>query len=136
MGECFTEGDVFSNTGEAETSSIPKRILLLEDDRTLLGLLAMYLREAGHFVSATDDVSDALQSIGQSPWDLVITDGALPTSSGEEFAQQVTEQTTNLPLLLITGSARAVKNGSLFSGILRKPFFREDFLQMVRKTLA
>ncbi len=101
----------------------------------LLRLLASYLQAEGHFVAATDDAGDALGMVGQSSWDLVITDGALKTSCGEDFASHVTERDRHVPLLLITGSARPVSRQSLFSGILRKPFRREDFLQMVDRTI-
>lgn len=79
----------------------------------------------------TDNAEDALHAIGAEPWDLIITDGALKSSCGQEFAAQVAACRPNLPLLLITGSIREVEDPTLFQGVLRKPFSRTEFLRFV-----
>jgi len=124
---------VFS--GASGEIRVAKRILLLEDDLTLLRLLKGSLQDEGHFVAETDEAATALHMIETEEWDLVITDGALKTSRGEDFAAQVRERRAGVPVLLITGSSRPVSDPSLFQGVLYKPFRRDDFLSFVDAAL-
>jgi DNA-binding NtrC family response regulator len=126
---------VFSGTPHDTDMRDAKRILLLEDDSTLLRMLKDYLAGEGHFVAATEDADEALRHIDREDWDLVITDGVLKTCCGEDFAAQASGRQSNLPFVLITGSARAVKDQTLFRGVLRKPFGREDFLRFITEAL-
>src|SRR5262249_19778230 len=108
-----------------------RRILLLEDDLTLLRLLKVCLQDQGHFVAATDNDAEALRMIDTEEWDLVVTDGELKTCRGEEFAAQVLARRAGTPGLLITGSVGVVAAPNLLKGVLHKPFRRADFLDFV-----
>ena len=83
-----------------------------------------------------DDAHMARLILSQQPWDLVITDGALKASCGEEFARDVIESGLNIPVLFMTGSIRTIKNPELYAGVMRKPFVRAEFLDFVGKALG
>lgn len=112
-----------------------KKILLLEDDPTLVRLLTEFLEDQGHSVTATDDAREALNIIDSEAWDLIITDGALKDSCGEDFAAQVAARKLEIPVVLVTGSIRVLKDRSLFQGVLRKPFTRSDFLRFIHEAM-
>ena len=126
---------VFSGTPHDTEMRDAKRILLLEDDSTLLRMLKEHLAEEGHFVVATEDADEALRYIDKEDWDLVVTDGSLKTCCGEDFAAQASGRRLNIPFVLITGSARALKDQTLFRAVLRKPFGRDDFLRFITEAL-
>lgn len=122
----------------APTEAVPtlsRRILLLEDDETLLRILAGYLRDEGHLVEATDDPVQALEFVGRSMWDLVVTDGGLKSSSGVEFASEVIRRELKIPMVLITGAVRFNQDRALFAEVLWKPFSRDEFVKTVREVL-
>lgn len=104
----------------------------------LLRLLTRCIQDAGHDVATGSDVTDVMHlmdGLTESPWDLVITDGALQASSGEELAREVKDRMPNVPLVLITGSVSKIPNVELFSDILYKPFRREIFLETIERIL-
>ena len=101
----------------------------------LLGLLSNSLKEKGHFVAATDDATRALRLVEEEDWDLVITDGALKSGCGEDFAIEAMERKAGLPILLITGSRQSIAQRGLFLGVLRKPFHQKEFLKFVATAL-
>lgn len=126
-------GSVFS--GSNPQKSIGKRILLLEDDVALRRLLTDVLHDEGHSVTGMDDAHMARLILTQQPWDLVITDGSLKASCGEEFAHHVAESGLNIPVLFMTGSIRTIENPDIYAGVMRKPFVRAEFLEFVDKAL-
>ena len=83
------------------------RVLIVEDEALVAMLLADYLEELGHEVTATAaSVADALVAIADAPPDLAIVDCAL--SEGEAswpVADQLAEQ--SVPFLFSSGSSRA-----------------------------
>lgn len=101
----------------------------------LLGLLSNSLKEQGHFVAATDDAVRALRLVEEEDWDLVITDGALKSGCGEDFAIEAMERKADLPILLVTGSRELISESGLFLAVLRKPFHRDEFLKFVATAL-
>ncbi|MDA0814174.1 MAG: response regulator transcription factor [Verrucomicrobia bacterium] len=71
------------------TSSIPPRILVVEDDARLADLVVEYLQEHGGYrVTASGDGRDGLRSILADPPNLVILDIMLPGMDGMDVCRQ------------------------------------------------
>ena len=67
------------------------RILYLDDDEALAGLLVQRLARRGHSMVACNDAAEALRAFDDSPdaFDLILTDMSMPGTSGLEFAREV-----------------------------------------------
>jgi len=65
------------------------RVLYLDDDVQLAGLLVQWLERSGHSMLACSDATQAMRVFNDNPrqFDLVVTDMSMPGGSGLEFAQ-------------------------------------------------
>jgi DNA-binding response OmpR family regulator len=114
------------------------RILIVEDERSLVGLLAMVLGDAGYeFVTAYDGET-ALRRIRDDPPDLVLLDLGLPRLSGHEVARTIVEGAL-APVIILTGRKEPAEVAGLLDlGVddyVAKPFTHEELLARVRATL-
>ena len=82
-----------------------KTILLVEDRAVVREPLAAALAGQGHRVLATDDGTDALRLLVQSPPDLVVLDINLPGIDGLSILKQIRATNTSLPVIMLTAVA-------------------------------
>ena len=75
------------------------RILLVEDDEILRGLLARNLQARGHEVRSACDARTALAYLRASPVDLVVLDICLPDQTGWEVLRTATREGWLFPLV-------------------------------------
>jgi DNA-binding response OmpR family regulator len=72
------------------TSPAPaRRILVVEDDPKVAGLLAEALGEEGHAVEVVGDGHRAAERALAQPWDLILLDYMLPGRDGPGIAAEV-----------------------------------------------
>jgi len=77
------------------------KILVIDDDRTLLGLLRQSLEKAGYrFIGVTNGI-DGLQSVYKDQPDLVILDVAMPRMDGWETCLRIRE-ISQVPIIMLT----------------------------------
>ena len=81
------------------------RILIVEDEPQLRGLLRLYLERAGYVVSDTGDGAAALEAFAADGADLVVLDLMLPGMQGEAVLEALREQ-ADVPIL-ITSAKRS-----------------------------
>jgi DNA-binding response OmpR family regulator len=81
------------------------RILIVEDEPQLRGLLRLYLERAGYAVDDAGDGEAALAAFMAAPADLVILDLMLPTMQGEALLEALREA-SDVPIL-ITSAKRS-----------------------------
>ncbi len=75
-------------------------VLLIDDDRALVDLLAMACEEAGYSVATAHDGKAGLQLINEA--DVVVCDVNLPVLDGFTVCRRTRESLPNLPFLLLT----------------------------------
>jgi DNA-binding response OmpR family regulator len=114
------------------------RILIVDDERALVGVLAMLLGDAGYeFVTAYDGET-ALRRIRDDPPDLVLLDLGLPRLSGDEVARTIVERAL-APVIILTGRKEPGEIARLLDlGVddyVSKPFAPKELLARVRATL-
>ena len=99
-----------------------KRLLIVEDDHHLRGLLRQVLTEAGYEVTAVSDGPDALRSIERSGLPhLLLVDLILPTMHGFELSERV-KRMGDVPIMILTGES---DEDTVVRGIAE---FAEDYL--------
>ena len=118
------------------------RILLAEDDGSMLEFLTQALEKADHDVTATNDGLSALEELENGEkFDLLLTDIVMPgRRQGTDLAKELRERTPDLPAIFLSGYAAEATvhgNGLRPDDIrLMKPVARRDLLLAVEKAIA
>jgi PAS domain S-box-containing protein len=81
------------------------RVLLVEDEQSVLGFMRELLQGWGLTVVAARDPADALDWFKREPdrFDLVLTDQTMPGMTGLELARALVAERPELPILLYSG---------------------------------
>ncbi len=82
------------------------RLLVIEDDSTLLESLAEQLSEAGYAVERAANGKEGLYYALEFPVDLAIIDLGLPEMSGLDLIREVRKQGKTYPILILTARDR------------------------------
>ena len=104
------------------------RILVVEPNRTNLGIIARRLAEAGYRVTTADSGASAIAELYRLPIGLVLAELDMPRMSGAELARAIRGevQWNDIPVMLITGrsdtkgAVRAYDVGA--DDVILKPF--------------
>ena len=83
------------------------RILIVEDDRDIAGLVRMYLDKAGHTVEVMLSGADVISRMRQEPPDVLILDVMLPGVDGFTICRALRADTRTEAIPIIILSARA-----------------------------
>ncbi len=115
------------------------RILIVEPDPAMRGLISNSLRHLGHQVTETEDSKSALVHVSNGEtFDLVVTDLDHGSTGGIAMARKILDQGATAGILLMTESLplSRVLARSIGSGMcITKPFTAEDFLHRVEEVL-
>ncbi len=79
------------------------RIMLLEDDLSLVNGLSFAFRKQGYALEIARTVADAEKLWRKGSFDLLVLDVSLPDGSGFEFCQEV-RKTSSVPIIFLTAS--------------------------------
>jgi DNA-binding response OmpR family regulator len=114
------------------------RILLVDDEPSVRGVLARALREAGYDVVAVTDGQAGLDAarIAAEPYSLVITNSYMPHLTGEQLIAQLRQLFPTLPILHLDDLSREQNPQALPVPTLYKPFSIESLLSEVRRLLG
>ncbi|RKZ19166.1 DNA-binding response regulator [bacterium] len=84
------------------TATRTKKVLVVEDDRELVDLLALHLDAEGYQVTAAVDGEAGLRAFQGGRYDLVILDWMLPSLTGIELLQELRRGDPRTPVLMLT----------------------------------
>ena len=73
-----------------------RRILLVEDEKTIADAVTAYLEREGYWVTGVHDGQTALDEFAKHRFDLVVLDLMLPKVSGEEVCRRLRDGSTSL----------------------------------------
>ncbi|MFQ5767835.1 MAG: response regulator, partial [Acidobacteriota bacterium] len=82
-----------------------ERILAVDDEPGVAGLVREVLEENGYRVETVHSVEPALEKIQNFPFDLLLTDMRLPGRSGLDLLRQARAVLPDLPVVIFTGHA-------------------------------
>lgn len=80
-----------------------KKILLVEDDLSLIDGLKFFIEKNGFYVDIAKTVKEALGIFEDDNYDLLILDLTLPDGTGFEICKKV-RQSSNVPIIFLTAS--------------------------------
>ncbi|HTJ59089.1 MAG TPA: HD domain-containing phosphohydrolase [Devosiaceae bacterium] len=119
------------------------RILIVDDSRSSLALLAAQVGELGaHQIESFLDPEDALERSAGEQFDLVILDNVMPKMDGVELTRRLraTERYRLIPIVMVTSDVdRALRLEAIAAGandFLTKPFDAVELQARVRNLLA
>jgi DNA-binding response OmpR family regulator len=118
---------------------VTPRILLIEDDPRLAGMVSEYLGEAGFHVSIVATGRAGLDRIGREPYDAVVLDLMLPDIDGLEVCRQLRATSSEVPVLMLTARGdtmdRVVGLEIGADDYMPKPFEPRELLARLRAIL-
>lgn len=119
------------------------RILLVDDEQTILDTTARFLERAGHSVTRAGDGIEGRDLFDADPgaFDLLVTDLTMPGCSGEELIEHVHGRRADLPAILTSGfGGHSLVVDELESRqlvtYLDKPFRQAELLDRVEAALT
>lgn len=89
---------------------MPSRVLIVEDEPDIRGLLAFHLEREGYQVVKSSTGADALRQVRARPPDLVLLDLMLPEMDGLEVCRRLRQDpaTAPLPIVMLTAKGEEV----------------------------
>ena len=115
-----------------------KRILTVDDSRTIRDMLAHYLQQAGFEVVSAVDGSDGVEKFQAEDVDLVITDINMPVMDGYELIENIRsgDSGSRVPILVLsTESSDEKKMRAKIAGAtgwIVKPFEPDSLIKAVK----
>jgi two-component system, cell cycle sensor histidine kinase and response regulator CckA len=84
---------------------MPRHILYLDDEQSLVFLVSHAVKRLGHSVSGFTNAPEALEAFREHPqnFDLVLTDMSMYGMSGLDFARQVLQIEPRAAVVIATG---------------------------------
>jgi DNA-binding response OmpR family regulator len=118
------------------------RILIVEPNKSYLGVLSRRLAEAGFRVTTADCVSGAIAELHRLPIALVLAELNMKPTSGAELARMIRGevQWNDLPVMLITGKSRPADAVRAYEAgaddVILKPFHFEVLAARIERRIA
>lgn len=115
------------------------RILLVEDDSTLLMIVSETLQRDGFEVLTAGDGEDGLRKFTRHGADLIIADVMMPRMDGFEMGRRIRQLDRNVPLLFLTAKSEIddIVEGFELGGndYLKKPFKMLELIVRIKALL-
>lgn len=109
-------------------------ILIVDDDRAVVDLLAEALGEVGYHVRIAFDGQMALEAVDRLATDLVVTDIRMPRMDGRDLVRRLRDRDRPIPVLVLTGAPDHEDDPEV--PVLTKPFSIEEVVGMVDRLIA
>ncbi len=126
------------NTGEKSPGG---RILLVDDDESVLRMMTRMLTRVGHEVTPFSDPGEALSLFREAPdnHDLVITDMTMPGLTGDDLCRVLKEIRPDIPVVVCTGYSEKLGGDKAaaigMDAVLMKPIVRDELEETVKTIL-
>jgi DNA-binding NtrC family response regulator len=110
-----------------------KRVLVADDDSSIRESLKKLLEQTGYEVSLAANGSETLRKLRSEPTDLLLLDLEMPRRDGWDVLEEVGNQNTSVPILLITGRGDDLHTKRIpgSCGLLEKPVKAELLLEWI-----
>jgi two-component system, chemotaxis family, chemotaxis protein CheY len=140
----ITDGEMPPQTddlGQQQTDvpQMSKRILTIDDSKTMRDMLLLTLTDAGFEVLQGVDGQDGLNVLGDQRVDVIITDINMPKMDGYEVIRQLRQNPRHktTPILVLTTESdadkRTIARSAGATGWMVKPFDPEGLIAIINK---
>jgi DNA-binding NtrC family response regulator len=88
----------------AAKPAVTARVLLVDDDEAIRGLVSKYLQHHGHSVDTLSDGRDLDRAL-QTPFDVILLDMGLPGIDGLSLLDRITREHSEIAVVMMTAAA-------------------------------
>jgi DNA-binding response OmpR family regulator len=107
-------------------------ILVIEDEKGILGLIEAALTRFGHRVETALDGKEGIRKFDRGSFDMVITDYVMPEVNGQAVLQHIRNSSRHrTPIIGMSGTPWLLQ-GTGFDLVLAKPFPLSKLVDSVR----
>jgi two-component system phosphate regulon response regulator PhoB len=93
-----------------------QKILVIDDDKTILGLVRKHLTNVGYNVVITDNGSEGLMLVRESRPDLILVDSDMPGLDGHAVCRVVKKEASTQSIPVVIMSGRRISDTDILSG--------------------
>ena len=112
---------------------LPKRILIVDDEQSILDCLRMLLECDGYQVETAGSGREALAKFSKGKFDVVATDMRMDGMTGVQLAEAIKAESPNQPIIMI--SAHENNAPASVDCLVRKPFTLDTLRAALAKVL-
>jgi two-component system response regulator PilR (NtrC family) len=119
--------------------SDPARVLIVDDDRSILKTFSEVLRDAGYMIDTAENGNEAIEKSNANFYNLALIDLRLPDMEGTILLTALRQTTPKMIKIIVTGypslqnAVEAINKGA--DGYIIKPAQTEELLRMVGEQL-
>ncbi len=130
---------VLRDVSEVEIDKVAERILVVDDEPSVVAACVRALSRVGYVVDGVGDSETALSRLGREVYDLLLVDLRMPGQDGLELLALAKELDPHLSVVMITGygtmddALKAIRLGA--QGFLLKPFDPDELAEAVQNSL-
>ena len=120
-------------------NSLPKKILIIDDDVDICFLLSEFLKGHGFEVQYSFQALGGIKLLKDDRFDLVLVDFRLPDMEGIKLLQKIKQLHPDLPAIVITGysdvrtAVNVIKHGAY--DYVTKPILPDEILEKVKEAM-
>lgn len=119
------------------------RILTVEDNPALSGVIRFNLEKAGFHVTCACNGTQAWRLLNAEEFDFLVTDHQMPEMTGSELCEQMREnrQFRDLPIIMLTAKGLELELSKLreklgVMDVIPKPFSPSELVQKIKHHFA
>jgi DNA-binding response OmpR family regulator len=121
--------------------TIPKRILVVDDEPDTVELIHLTLSTAGYQIESAMSAIEAREKLDAEQFDILLLDVMMPEMSGFDLLTQLNESGMPVPPVIFLTAKRTPDDRETgedlgAAGYLTKPATRGDLLDAIEKALA
>lgn len=122
------------------SATAQSRLLLVDDDKSLLRLLSMRLENEGYEVTAVTNAESALHRLESERFGVVLSDLRMPGADGMALFDWISQRHPGLPVILMTAhgsipeAVAATQRGVM--GFLTKPLDHTELRDLLAKAMS
>jgi PAS domain S-box-containing protein len=126
---------------EAVVTGGNERILLVDDELSLVEIGKQMLEHLGYEVTSRNSSVEALEAFESNfdKFDLLVTDMTMPNMTGVKLAREIHKIRPGFPVIICTGFSERINRENYLqqgiSGFVMKPMMIRDIAQVIREVL-
>ncbi len=116
------------------------KILAIDDQPVIIELLKAMCQSLGYEITTALSGEEGIKLAGETKFDLILTDLAMPGMSGLETARKIIQIHKKIPIILLTGWEVKVDEADLeasgITKVLYKPFRIEQLTDLIKSAVS